>query len=639
VAEKIKATLPDGSKMEVEKGTTLFEIAKKIGPRLAKDAIAGKIDKKLVDLGVSILEDSEIEIITFSSPEGPDIYRHSASHIMAQAVGELYPKAKFGIGPAIEEGFYYDFDLGNSLSLENLGKIEKKMKEIIKENNHFTCKEMSKEEAIELFKSLNQEYKIELIEEIEGKTVKIYQNGNFVDLCRGPHIPTTGKIKAVKLLNVAGAYWRGDENRPMLQRIYGTAFDDPKKLDEFIHRQEEAIRRDHRKLGNELDLFSINDDFGAGLVLWHPKGALMRKIIEDFWRDEHLKRGYEMVMTPHVAKVDLWKTSGHWDFYRENMYSPMKVEEQEYVIKPMNCPAHILIYKSRTRSYRELPLRWAELGTVYRYERSGVLHGLLRVRGFTQDDAHIFCSPDQIEDEILKILDVVLCMLRTFGFNEYEIYLSTRPDKYVGTSENWERATDALRLALEDVGLSYQIDPGEGVFYGPKIDIKIKDALGRAWQCSTIQVDFNIPERFDVTYMGKDNREHQPIMIHRAILGSIERFIGCLIEHYAGAFPVWLAPVQASVLPIADRHNDYANTIVFELLKAGIRAETDLRSESINKKIRDGQVKKIPYMIIVGDNEVETNTVAIRGRGGKDRRDISLSEFLDELTKEISQRL
>ncbi|HDP70395.1 MAG TPA: threonine--tRNA ligase [Actinobacteria bacterium] len=625
--------------MEVEKGTTLFEIAKKIGPRLAKDAIAGKIDKKLVDLGVSILEDSEIEIITFSSPEGPDIYRHSASHIMAQAVGELYPKAKFGIGPAIEEGFYYDFDLGNSLSLENLGKIEKKMKEIIKENNHFTCKEMSKEEAIELFKSLNQEYKIELIEEIEGKTVKIYQNGNFVDLCRGPHIPTTGKIKAVKLLNVAGAYWRGDENRPMLQRIYGTAFDDPKKLDEFIHRQEEAIRRDHRKLGNELDLFSINDDFGAGLVLWHPKGALMRKIIEDFWRDEHLKRGYEMVMTPHVAKVDLWKTSGHWDFYRENMYSPMKVEEQEYVIKPMNCPAHILIYKSRTRSYRELPLRWAELGTVYRYERSGVLHGLLRVRGFTQDDAHIFCSPDQIEDEILKILDVVLCMLRTFGFNEYEIYLSTRPDKYVGTSENWERATDALRLALEDVGLSYQIDPGEGVFYGPKIDIKIKDALGRAWQCSTIQVDFNIPERFDVTYMGKDNREHQPIMIHRAILGSIERFIGCLIEHYAGAFPVWLAPVQASVLPIADRHNDYANTIVFELLKAGIRAETDLRSESINKKIRDGQVKKIPYMIIVGDNEVETNTVAIRGRGGKDRRDISLSEFLDELTKEISQRL
>lgn len=639
MAEKIKATLPDGSKMEVEKGTTLFEIAKKIGPRLAKDAIAGKIDKKLVDLGVSILEDSEIEIITFSSPEGPDIYRHSASHIMAQAVGELYPKAKFGIGPAIEEGFYYDFDLGNSLSLENLGKIEKKMKEIIKENNHFTCKEMSKEEAIELFKSLNQEYKIELIEEIEGKTVKIYQNGNFVDLCRGPHIPTTGKIKAVKLLNVAGAYWRGDENRPMLQRIYGTAFDDPKKLDEFIHRQEEAIRRDHRKLGNELDLFSINDDFGAGLVLWHPKGALMRKIIEDFWRDEHLKRGYEMVMTPHVAKVDLWKTSGHWDFYRENMYSPMKVEEQEYVIKPMNCPAHILIYKSRTRSYRELPLRWAELGTVYRYERSGVLHGLLRVRGFTQDDAHIFCSPDQIEDEILKILDVVLCMLRTFGFNEYEIYLSTRPDKYVGTSENWERATDALRLALEDVGLSYQIDPGEGVFYGPKIDIKIKDALGRAWQCSTIQVDFNIPERFDVTYMGKDNREHQPIMIHRAILGSIERFIGCLIEHYAGAFPVWLAPVQASVLPIADRHNDYANTIVFELLKAGIRAETDLRSESINKKIRDGQVKKIPYMIIVGDNEVETNTVAIRGRGGKDRRDISLSEFLDELTKEISQRL
>ena len=639
MAKEIKVTLPDGSRMEVEKGTTIFEIANKIGPRLAKDALAGKLDGKLVDLSTRLPENSTIEVITFSSPEGPDIYRHSVSHIMAQAVSELYPEAKFGIGPAIKDGFYYDFDLENPLSPKELEKVEKRMKEIIKEDTSFTCEEMSKEKAIELFKSLNQEYKVELIEEIEDKTVKVYQNGNFVDLCRGPHILSTGKIKAFKLLSVAGAYWRGDEKRPMLQRIYGTAFDSSKKLEEYLHNQEEALRRDHRKLGKELDLFSINDDFGAGLVLWHPKGALVRKIIEDFWRDEHLKRGYEMVMTPHVAKVDLWKTSGHWDFYRENMYSPMKIEEQEYVVKPMNCPAHILIYKSKTRSYRELPLRWAELGTVYRYERSGVLHGLLRVRGFTQDDAHIFCHPGQIEDEILKILDIALYMLRTFGFNEYEIYVSTRPDKYVGTLEHWEKSTAALKKALEEAGLDYRIDPGEGVFYGPKIDIKIKDALGRAWQCSTIQVDFNIPERFDITYMAKDNREHRPIMIHRAILGSMERFIGCLIEHYAGAFPTWLAPIQAIVLPIADRHNDYANEVGSELSRAGIRIEADLRSESVNKKIRDSQVQKIPYMVIVGDKEIDTQTISVRTRSGEDRRDMSLQKFLSGLVKEMNERI
>lgn len=639
MGEKIKVTLPDGSGMEVERGVALFEIAKKIGQRLAKDALAGKINGELVDLSALILEDSTVEIVTFSSLEGPDIYRHSASHVMAQAVSELYPEAKFGIGPAIEDGFYYDFDLKTPLTPDDLAKIEKQMKKIIKRNLPFMSEEMSKEKAIKFFKSINQDYKVELIDAIEGDTVKIYRNGDFTDLCRGPHIPSTGKLKAFKLLSIAGAYWRGDEKRPMLQRIYGTAFDDTKKLDEFIHRQEEAARRDHRKLGKELDLFSISDDFGAGLVLWHPNGALVRKIIEDFWRDEHLKRGYEMVMTPHIAKVDLWKTSGHWDFYRENMYSPMNVDEQEYVVKPMNCPAHILIYKSRTRSYKELPLRWAELGTVYRYERSGVLHGLLRVRGFTQDDAHIFCRPSQIEDEILKILDIVLYMLRTFGFKEYEIYVSTRPEKYVGTLEHWEQATMALKKALDNAGLNYRIDPGEGVFYGPKIDIKIKDALGRAWQCSTIQVDFNIPERFDVTYMGEDNREHRPIMIHRAILGSIERFMGCLIEHYAGAFPLWLAPVQATVLPIADRHNDYANEIVSELSKKGIRVKADLRSESINKKIRDGQMKKIPYMIIVGDKEIETRCIAVRDKSGKDRRGISLQKFLKELTKEIKGKL
>ncbi|MDO8885547.1 threonine--tRNA ligase [Candidatus Oleimmundimicrobium sp.] len=639
MAKEIIITLPDGSKMEVEKGITLQEIAKKIGSNLAKDALAGKINGKPVDLNTPILEDSAVEIVTFSSPEGPDIYRHSTSHVMAQAVRELYPEAKFGIGPAIEDGFYYDFDLKTPFTPDDLAKIEKQMKKIIKRNLPFTSEELPKEKAIKFFKSINQDYKIELINGIDGNTVRIYRNGDFTDLCRGPHLPSTGKIKAFKLLSVAGAYWRGDEKRPMLQRIYGTVFNDSKKLEEYLYKQKEATRRDHRKLGKELDLFSIHDDFGAGLVLWHPKGALIRKIIEDFWRDEHLKRGYEMVMTPHIAKVGLWKTSGHWDFYRENMYSPMKIEEQEYVVKPMNCPAHILIYKSKTRSYRELPLRWAELGTVYRYERSGVLHGLLRVRGFTQDDAHIFCRPEQIEDEILKILDIILHMLRTFGFNEYEIYVSTRPDKYVGTLEHWEQATTALEKALNNAGLNYQIDPGEGVFYGPKIDIKIKDALGRAWQCSTVQVDFNIPERFDITYMGEDNREHRPIMIHRAILGSIERFMGCLIEHYVGAFPTWLAPVQVVVLPIADRHNDYANKVVCNLLKSGIRAEVDLRSESVNKKIRDSQVGKVPHMIIVGDNEIDTQTISVRARSGEDKRGLLLKKFLDDLFQEINKRL
>lgn len=639
MAKEIIITLPDGSKMEVEKGITLQEIAKKIGSNLAKDALAGKINGKPVDLNTPILEDSAVEIVTFSSPEGPDIYRHSTSHVMAQAVRELYPEAKFGIGPAIEDGFYYDFDLKTPFTPDDLAKIEKQMKKIIKRNLPFTSEELPKEKAIKFFKSINQDYKIELINGIDGNTVRIYRNGDFTDLCRGPHLPSTGKIKAFKLLSVAGAYWRGDEKRPMLQRIYGTVFNDSKKLEEYLYKQKEATRRDHRKLGKELDLFSIHDDFGAGLVLWHPKGALIRKIIEDFWRDEHLKRGYEMVMTPHIAKVGLWKTSGHWDFYRENMYSPMKIEEQEYVVKPMNCPAHILIYKSKTRSYRELPLRWAELGTVYRYERSGVLHGLLRVRGFTQDDAHIFCRPEQIKDEILKILDIILHMLRTFGFNEYEIYVSTRPDKYVGTLEHWEQATTALEKALNNAGLNYQIDPGEGVFYGPKIDIKIKDALGRAWQCSTVQVDFNIPERFDITYMGEDNREHRPIMIHRAILGSIERFMGCLIEHYVGAFPTWLAPVQVVVLPIADRHNDYANKVVCNLLKSGIRAEVDLRSESVNKKIRDSQVGKVPHMIIVGDNEIDTQTISVRARSGEDKRGLLLKKFLDDLFQEINKRL
>ncbi len=638
MANEIEITLPDGSVRNVQSGATPLDIAASIGARLAKDAAAARVDGEPVDLSTPLTKDSSIEIITASSAEGLEIYRHSASHIMAAAISELYPDAKFGVGPAIEDGFYYDFEIEGPIGPADLEKIEAKMDEIIERDEPFTFEVMHKDEAIKLFKSLGQDYKVELIRDIEDDDVKVYKSGGFTDLCRGPHLLSTGWIKAVKLLSLAGAYWRGDEKRPMLKRIYGTAFPDPKELKKYLELQEEALKRDHRKLGKELDLFSMDDEFGAGLVLWHPKGALVRKIVEDFWRDEHLKRGYELVMTPHIAKVDLWKTSGHWDFYRENMYSPMDVEGQEYVIKPMNCPAHLLIFKSKTRSYRELPLRWAELGTVYRFERSGVLHGLLRVRGFTQDDAHIFCRESQIEDEIIKILDIVTFMLKTFGFAEYDIYVSTRPEKYVGDLEDWELATEALKKALERAGLSYEIDPGEGVFYGPKIDIKIKDALGRSWQCSTIQVDFNNPERFDLTYMGEDNAEHRPIMIHRALLGSLERFMGCLIEHYAGAFPLWLAPVQVAVLPIADRHNDYAFAVAKILREGGIRVETDVRGESVNKKIRDAQMNKIPYMIVVGDKEAESFELSVRGRDGKEERGVKPTAFMEKLLAEVMAR-
>ncbi|MDI6799927.1 MAG: threonine--tRNA ligase [Actinomycetota bacterium] len=638
MAGEINLTLPDGSVRKAEAGATPLEVASLIGPKLAKDALAAKVDGALVDLSTSLTNDSSLEIITFASIEGPEIYRHSASHIMAAAISELYPGAKFGIGPAIEGGFYYDFEVSQPIGPDDLERTYAKIEEIIARDETFTSEVMGKEEAIKLFKSLGQDYKVELIEDIEEDEIKVYKSGGFTDLCRGPHIPSSGRLKALKLLSLAGAYWRGDERRPMLKRIYGTAFNDPKDLKRFLELQEEALKRDHRKLGKELDLFSMDDDFGAGLVLWHPKGALIRKIVEDFWRDEHLNRGYELVMTPHIAKVDLWKTSGHWDFYRDNMYSPMDVEGQEYVIKPMNCPAHLLIFKSKTRSYRELPLRWAELGTVYRFERSGVLHGLLRVRGFTQDDAHIFCRESQIEDEIIKILDIVTFMLKTFGFAEYDIYVSTRPEKYVGDIEHWELATEALKKALDRTSLSYEIDPGEGVFYGPKIDIKIKDALGRAWQCSTIQVDFNNPERFDLTYMGGDNTEHRPIMIHRALLGSLERFMGCLIEHYVGAFPLWLAPIQAVILPIADRHNDYAFEVADGLRSLGLRVEVDQRGESVNKKIRDAQLKKMPYMVIVGDNEVEARTLSVRSRDGKEERGLELEGFIKKLKEEVDTK-
>jgi len=638
VAKNIKVTLPDGSVVETETGMTLEEFAGKIGSKLKKAALAAKVDNEVCDLRTKLVRDASVEIITFNSPEGPDIYRHSASHIMAAAVVSIYPDTKLGIGPAIENGFYYDFELGDTLSENDLAKIEKKMNKIIQNNLSFQCIEMSKKEAIDFFTSRDQDYKVELLKEMEDEQVTLYQIGDFVDLCRGPHVPSTAKIKAVKLLKVAGAYWRGDENRPMLQRIYGTAFESKQKLEEYLYQLEEASKRDHRKLGKELELFSIEDDFGAGLPLWYPNGALVRKIVEDFWKDEHLKRGYDLVMTPHIAKVDLWKTSGHWEFYRENLYSPMQIEEQEYIVKPMNCPGHILIYKSKTRSYREMPLRWAELGTVYRFERSGVLHGLLRVRGFTQDDAHIFCRSDQLQDEISDAIDFSLFMLKTFGFEDYDVYLSTRPEKYVGILERWDQATSALKTALERIGLDYQIDPGEGVFYGPKIDIKIKDALGRSWQCTTIQVDFNLPERFDVTYMGDDNKEHQPIMIHRALLGSLERFMGCLIEHYAGAFPTWIAPLQVMIIPIADRHVDYAQDINKKLLESQIRAKVDLRTESVSKKIRDAQMLKVPYMLVVGDEEEKIGTAALRERIEGDKGSVKPDKFIKRLRQEIENR-
>ncbi|MFH1169641.1 MAG: threonine--tRNA ligase [Chloroflexota bacterium] len=551
--------------------------------------------------------------------------RHSASHVMAEAVLSLFPDARFGIGPAIDNGFYYDFELPRSLSPEDLPVIEARMKEIIAADLPFNRREVTRAEAREVLAS--QPYKLELIDGIPDEKVSLYRQGDFVDLCRGPHIGSTGEIKAFKLVNTAGAYWRGDERRPMLQRIYGVAFDTEADLDGYLKRLEEAARRDHRKLGRELDLFSLHDEAGPGLVHWHPKGSAIRRVIEDFWKDEHVKRGYDIVYTPHIAKVDLWKTSGHWDFYRENMYSPMDIDEQQYVIKPMNCLGHILIYKTRLRSYRDLPLRYAELGTVYRYERSGVLHGLARVRGFTQDDAHIFCRFDQLEEEVVRVLELTRFMMDTFGFSKHKVMLSTRPDKYAGALEMWEEATATLQKALERTGTSYEIDPGEGVFYGPKIDTKLEDALGRDWQGPTVQVDFNNPQRFNVNYTGEDGQEHMVAMVHRTVLGSMERFMASLIEHYGGAFPVWLAPVQVMVIPIADRHLDYARKLADDLKAEMIRAEVDTRSERVNLKIRQAQVDKIPYMLIVGDKEVAAGTVSVRLRSGEQANDQPISTF------------
>jgi threonyl-tRNA synthetase len=562
--------------------------------------------------------------------------RHSASHVMAEAVLSIFPEAKFGIGPAIENGFYYDFDLPRSLTAEDLPIIEKKMSEIIASDSPFARDDVTRAEARRIF--ANQPYKLELIEEIPDEKVSVYRQGAFVDLCRGPHVKSTGEIKAFKLLNVAGAYWRGDEKRPMLQRIYGVAFDTEKALAEHLKMLEETARRDHRKLGAELDLFSLHEEAGAGLVHWHPNGAVIRRVIEDFWKEEHARRGYDLVYTPHIAKVGLWQKSGHWEFYREDMYSPMKIDEQEYVLKPMNCLGHILIYKTRLRSYRELPLRYAELGTVYRYERSGVLHGLSRVRGFTQDDAHIFCRFDQLEDEVVGVVDLACFMMKNFGFEKYQVYLATQPEKYAGTNELWDEATETLKRALARLNMEYEVDPGGGVFYGPKIDIKLEDALGRAWQGPTTQVDFNLPQRFDVTYIGEDSREHQVAMVHRTVLGSMERFLASLIEHYAGAFPVWLAPVQVTVIPVADRHLEYAHQIEAELRNESVRVKVDGRSERMNLKIRQAQLEKVPYMLVVGDKEVASATVSVRLRTGEQLPSQTIGDFKSSIKRIIAER-
>ncbi|MFA6170134.1 MAG: threonine--tRNA ligase [Candidatus Margulisiibacteriota bacterium] len=538
--------------------------------------------------------------------------RHSTSHLLAQAVMEIFPGVKLGIGPSTEDGFYYDFDLPQAITPEDLPKIEKAMKDICKKNQKFERQEVSKDEALRLFEEKGEKYKVEIIKDLETDKVTLYRNGDFVDLCRGPHVDFTGRIKAFKLLSIAGAYWRGIETNPMMQRIYGTAFPTKEELDTYLANLEEAKKRDHRKLGKELDLFSLHEEAGAGLVYYHPKGAMLRSLIEDFMKKENLKRGYEQVYIPHIAKIDLWNTSGHTNYYRENMYF-MKIDEQEYVVKPMNCPGHILIYSRKTRSYRDLPIRYFEFGTVYRYEKSGVLHGLLRVRGFTQDDAHIFCREDQLEGEIVQTLDFIAFVMKTFGF-DFKINLSTRPESFAGTIDNWEKATAILEKALQDRGLPFEIDPGAGVFYGPKIDVKLKDSLGRAWQGPTVQVDFNLPQRFNLNYIGEDGKQKTPVMVHRAILGSLERFIGALIEHYGGAFPFWLAPTQVSILPVSDRHNDYADKVAAQLREIGVRVEVDPRRETIGAKIRNAQLQKVPYMLIVGDKEEQAGTVAIRSR-------------------------
>ena len=637
---EIAVSLQDGEIKTFPQGTVVADALKAlVSGKKRKETIAVRSNGRLLELTAPLSEDTVLEPVPVSSEAGLEILRHSTAHIMALAVRELYgDQVKVAIGPAIEDGFYYDFDRDKPFSPDDFAEIEAKMAEIVAARLPFVREEMSRDEAIRFFSGLGERYKVELLQDMDVDRVSLYGHGSFVDLCRGPHVPDASWLKVFKLLRVAGSYWRGDEKREMLTRIYGTAFADKKELQAYRTRLEEARKRDHRKLGKQLGLFTIQDQIGPGLILWQPRGALLRRLLEDYWKDEHYRNGYQLLYTPHIARQDLWKTSGHLDFYSENMYSAMEIDEVLYQLKPMNCPFHIGVYNADKHSYREFPIRWCELGTVYRYERTGALHGLMRVRGFTQDDAHIFCRPDQLEEEIFNIIDLNLHILSTFGFDEYDVYLSTRPEKSVGSDEHWEMATQALKLALEKKSLQYQLDPGEGVFYGPKIDIKIKDQLGRSWQCSTIQVDFNLPERFAMTYTGDDGGEHRPIMIHRALMGSLERFIGVLIEHYAGAFPLWLAPEQARVMNITDAQADYCDDVYARLRALGVRVEKDVRNEKLNYKIREAQLMKVPYMLIVGDREKEDGTVTVRKKDGQNLPAMTPEAFCDLVRDECRLR-
>jgi len=648
--------------VSVPAGEPLLARLPSLGAEATRNAVAAAGNGQILDFMTPVPATGPLTLVAADSSEGLKILRHSTAHLMAAAVQAVFPEAKFAIGPSVEEGFYYDMELPRPFVPEDLPVIEAKMRELAAQQLSFDRRELGMDAALAWACESQQPYKVEILEalrdhgtsrapspepralspkideELAGEAeagasqVTFYQTGGFTDLCRGPHVPDTSWLKAFRLTHIAGAYWRGDERRPMLQRIYGTAFPTQEALDQHLARLEEARRRDHRRLGQELELFSVADEIGGGLILWHPKGGIIRKLIEDFWRDEHLKHGYDIVYSPHLGRAKLWQTSGHLDFYQEMMYPRMEREGQDFYVKPMNCPFHIMIYQSRVRSYRELPLRYAELGTVYRYERAGVLHGLLRVRGFTQDDAHIFCTPEQMDEEITRTVQFSLFFLRTFGFTDYELYIATRPDKFVGDPATWDTAAEAMKRAVERAGQTYEIDPGGGAFYGPKVDIKVKDALGRPWQCTTVQFDFNMPERFGITYVGEDNRPHRPFMVHRALLGSMERFLGVLIEHYGGAFPFWLAPVQARVLPVADRHQAYAQEVVARLRQDKVRAEVDIRSEKVGFKIREAEMQKIPYILVVGDKETTAGTVSVRLRGGQDRGVMPLVDLLRTMT-------
>jgi threonyl-tRNA synthetase len=635
----ITITLPDSSTMQVPAGQTAYEAIGAISPRLQKAALAVVIDGVPADSSRVLNADASLRVITYDSPEGKEVFWHSASHLMAQAVKRIFPEAKFAIGPAIENGFYYDIDVNVSFTPEDLARIEEEMGKIVAENLEIRREELKRADAIRLFSDAGESYKVEMLNDLNEDTVSLYRQGDFYDLCRGPHVPRTSYLKACKLLTIAGAYWRGSEKNKMLQRIYGIAFPDAKLLKAHLEFLEEAKRRDHRRLGKELDLFSIHDETGAGLVLWHPKGASLKNIIEDFWRKEHLKNGYDLVGTPHIGKSQLWETSGHLGFYTENMYSPMDIDGQPYYVKPMNCPFHIMIYMNKGWSYRELPLRWAELGTVYRYERSGVLHGLLRVRGFTQDDAHLFVRPDQMPDEIDRVLAFCLYMLRSFGFEDFKVYLATRPaEKSVGEESMWQEAIKALEASVNRAKIEYEVDEGGGAFYGPKIDIKIKDILGREWQCSTIQFDFNLPERFDLTYIDSDGKKHRPYMIHRALLGSLERFIGVLVEHYGGKFPAWLAPVQTILINVSDDEADATERLRLRMIGEGLRPETDRRDETMGYRVRDAIAQKVPYIGVIGKKEVADGTISVRKLGDNKSTTMKIDDLIGMIKDDETNR-